>query len=267
MPTFRDYTRSKHWFQIRPEYVRGNDRGNYHPVKPHNRVILVTTHRDPVDWVAAMIDKPYHMLNHVAGFDPKTGEPIPMDWQSFVRTPWSYPRSDQDLEAIRQNKAAGTICSYDLMFSQVTPCLTNKTIMPYPTVKYHGQNPVYELNHDGSMEPYKHILELRRDKIKHFVHEIFDWDIGGYLAVRYEDLLRDGTLGLVHAVADLVGVDKSRITCKPQQPRRGLLHHRDIPDGLRKWVDENLDYETERTTKKPVLGSLKALTLILARHS
>lgn len=245
VPVHRDYTRSKHWFQVRPEHVRPHDRGNYHPAEPYHRAILLTTHRDPTDWVAAMIEKPYHMLNHVKGFNETTGQAIPLEWEEFVKRPWDYPRTDLDRQAFADNRHHGTICSYDLMFSQVTPCLTDKSIMPYPSVSYHAHNPVYELRHDGSMEAYEHILQLRADKIKHYVHEVFDWEIGGYLAVRYEDLLRDGTGPMIRAVADLVGIDKSTLTCQPQGPQPDKLHRRYIPDGLREWVNQHVDNATE----------------------
>lgn len=67
----RDYRRPKHWFQ----------QSNL-PADEKNR-ILVATFRDPVEWVAAMIEKPYHSMHHMKGFDDNY-EPIPLPWEDFV---------------------------------------------------------------------------------------------------------------------------------------------------------------------------------------
>lgn len=244
IPANRDFTRSKHWFQKQPHFVRPSDRGNYY----HNdtsRAIIVTVHRDPVDWVAAMIQSPYHMLNHHDGFDAE-GNPVPLDWKRFIGRPWTLnEQTALDKEALEKHAISGSICSYDFYFSEVTPCLTDESIVP-KGIKYHVHNPVYELKHDGSGEPYQTILELRADKIRHYVDEIYSWKIGGYLAVRYEDLLTDGMGHVFAQLAEILGLPVDvLLKCNIPGPQRDRLHQRKVPQGLRHWVRQNSNIEAE----------------------
>ena len=53
----RDFVREKHWFQP----INADD--------DHRHRLIVVVVRDPVEWMAAMRQSPYHSPAHVAGFD------------------------------------------------------------------------------------------------------------------------------------------------------------------------------------------------------
>jgi len=231
----RDFLRSKHFFQ---PPVRG--------VYANNIVIAIV--RDPIEWVAAMREKPYHMPYHMAGFDKATKKmlAIPLDWETFVqRAEWTYPQtSPHDLNVLQSKTQNSVACVQGFSFDQVTPCIfDNSTI---PTSKWRGHMPIYELSRDTPGKPFANLLKLRSDKILNFVVEIpLLMQLGGYWVVRYEDLLRDGTRPLLEQMADMMGIGLPQV-CRPQPPRPERIGHREIPEGFRQWIEEHLVLETEQ---------------------
>jgi hypothetical protein len=237
----RDFWRSKHFFQ--PIFTYRED----DPMR-HNS-ILISIFRDPTTWVAAMIRKPYHTPHHMKKLDKDTGQPIPLDdWRDFVSRPWTMSnRTEQDLDIVRNNLTRSVNCQKGFAWDEVNPCVyTNDDGLP-DTV-YRAQKPLYELRRGASGEPYDNILQMRSDKIVNFVLEqrFLQQQLGGYLAVRYEDMVRDGTTTMLQQVADILGLASLPPECKPQAPRPELATKRDIPEGLKQWVEDNLVLETER---------------------
>ena len=217
----RDYIRAKHWFQ---------------PITADNwrNHILVVVFRDSVEWVAALREKPYHSPRHVRRFEGANGQMIvPLDWRSFVSREWSTARTDHDHELqMNQTRRAlanrGEVCREGFAYHQVVPCrFDNSTSIQVPLQRLRGFEPIYELRRDGSGQPFRNILELRAEKIVNFLLELpVVVDLGGFLAVRYEDLLREGTGPMLQQVATMVGrTSKNGAlpgTCQagPPQPER-----------------------------------------------
>jgi hypothetical protein len=190
------------------------------------------------------------MTEHMKGFD-ETGKAIPMGWEEFVSKPWAMKnRSLQDyqiLEEMKQNPQKAFPCRSGLKFHEVMPCRFDPGSIPKDLVRM--QNPVYELKRGGENdEPYANILELRSDKIVNFLLEVgLIPDLRGYLAVRFEDLMRNGTRTFLEQVGQIVfGLSELPPECQPQEPKPEMLGRRKIPDGLRKWVEEHLVLHTER---------------------
>ena len=66
--------------------------------------VVVAAFREPVEWVAAMIEKPYHMIEHQQGFD-EHDNPILLAWQEFVNKPWAMKnRSQADYKMLHDKK-------------------------------------------------------------------------------------------------------------------------------------------------------------------
>ena len=139
-------------------------------------------------------------------------------------------------------------CRSGLNFHEVMPCRFDPKTIPDHLVRAH--NPVYELKRGSGKtdEVYKTILELRSDKIVNFLLEVpILQDLGGYLAVKFEDLLQNGTRALLEKVADMLGIEGGLPeTCHPQGPKPEVIGRRKIPPGLQQWVEDHLVLRTER---------------------
>jgi len=233
----RDFLRSKHFFQ---PVVRG----------AHTHSFVIAIFRDPVEWVAAMREQPYHSPNHIAGFSDTEFSPLP--WEFFVSKPWSMERSDFDKELLSdQNKfnqffKSGNKCHHRFMFSEVTPCLNSSIAIPNDHLR--GYYPVYELRRDGSGKPFENIVSLRSDKIVNFLLQVpMLLDLGGYMAVRYEDLLANGTRPFLEHVSRMIGLEGHLPDhCQPTEPQPDRIGRRHIPIKMRQWVDQHVDGKIER---------------------
>lgn len=258
----RDFIRSKHFFQP----ILADDKKDY------TRSIVVAVFRDPVDWVAAMHEKPYHSPNHIKGFGALPGgtaagdEIIPLPWKDFVTRYWLTKRSQQDLDLIQTgqhvkqtNSCAGV---EHFAFNEVVPCEFGNRPgdgdVEIPESRLRGFWPVYELRRDGSGKPFQNVLELRREKIVNFLLEIpllYGSNLGGYVAVRYEDLVKNGTEYLLEELSAMVGLgsgggeNAGRLPegCVPSkgQPDK-FLSQRYIPSGFRDWILEHIDHDVEK---------------------
>lgn len=240
----RDFLRSKHFFQP-------PSRGNYET----NLVIAIV--RDPLEWLAAMREKPYHMPHHMAGFDTssKKTPAIPLDWPTFLQraSPWTQPGlSEFDRRIVEQKKQPqnnnneGTRCVQGFSFSEVTPCIfDNSTI---PRTKWRGHMPVYELSRDRSGRPFADLMKLRSDKILNFFLEVpLLMQLGGYAAVRYDDLLRNGTRVFLEEIAAMMGMKEGLPdACRPQIPHPERIGHRSVPPEVQQWMEDHLVLKTEQ---------------------
>jgi hypothetical protein len=234
----RDFLRPKHWFQpIRK--VSSSLRGHY----------VVSIFRDPVEWVAAMIEKPYHMLNHMNGFD-ENYKPIPLDWEDFVSRSWTMPnRTEFDWSDIEANTTEEQRCRLGFKFQELMPCRWANNTLPENVSRAH--EPLYELRRDVKDTidgvPFDNILQLRSEKIENHLLEVPKLrGLEGYLALRYEDLLMNGTRAMLESVATMLGLPGLPTKCIPRPPQPESAGHREIPDGLRHWVEDNLHLEYER---------------------
>jgi hypothetical protein len=216
------------------------------------------------------------MIEHMKGFDNDTGKAIPMDWEEFVSKPWAMKnRSLKDYQILEEMKQDPTHqksfpCRSGLKFHEVMPCRFDPGSIPKDLVRV--QNPVYELKRGGGGgggeptntnnntvvvvdEPYATILELRSDKIVNFLLEVgLIPDLRGYLAVRFEDLVANGTRTFLEQVGQMVFGNNGETSsfklppeCQPQGPKPEMaMGRRQIPEGLRTWVEEHLVGHTER---------------------
>lgn len=236
----RDFIRSKHFFQ--PLHSGGN----------FLRSIVVVIVRDPVDWVSAMNEMPYHSPGHVASIN-SNNEVTPLPWADFVSRPWTMPRPKSDKELLKRMATepilrSERLCQSTFRFDEVVPCTLNSTIQEFPTGMLRSMYPVYELKRDGSGDAYRNILELRADKIaNHVLHLPLLFSLGGYVLVRYEDLLEKGTQFLMEQVSQVIGLQGTLPQqCKPAEPQPDRLRQRIVPKGLKEWIDSNMDVHTER---------------------
>lgn len=234
----RDFIRPKHWFQAIPE-VSTSFRDHF----------VVSIFREPVEWVAAMIEKPYHMPNHMNGFD-ENYKPIPLDWGDFVSRSWTMPnRTEFDWSCIYANTTGEQRCRWGFKFQEVMPCRSADNTLPESVSRAH--EPIYELRRDikDSIDgvPFDNILQLRSEKIKNHLLEVSKiHGLEGYLALRYEDLLVNGTRAMLESVATMLGLPGLPPKCIPIPPQPEKAGRREIPDGLRQWVEDNLLLENER---------------------
>jgi hypothetical protein len=233
----RDFLRPKHWFQPIRE-VSTSLRGHY----------VVSIFREPVEWVAAMIEKPYHMLNHMNGFD-ENYKPIPLEWRDFVSRSWTMPnRTDFDWSDIEANTTDEQRCRFGFKFQEVMPCRWVNDTLPESVSRAH--EPLYELRRDFNDSiagvPFDDILQLRSEKIKNHLLEVPKLRLQGYQALRYDDLLMNGTRAMLESVARMLGLPGLPPKCIPRPPQPEKAGRREIPDGLRQWVEDNLLLENER---------------------
>lgn len=235
----RDFIRSKHFFQ--PLRYGANFR----------RRIVVVIVRNPVDWVMAMNKLPYHSPNHIANMT--SDEITPLPWVEFVSKPWTMPRPKGDEELLKRMetepglKSKG-LCQTNFHFEEVIPCRLKTIIKEIPSGMRRAMFPVYELKRDGSGKAYQNILELRADKISNHVLQLsLLFKLGGYVLVRYEDLLRRGTQFLFEQVAQIAGLPGGLPRqCKPAKPQPERLQQRPVPQGLKEWIDANIDVRSEQ---------------------
>ena len=242
----RDFLRSKHFFQ---PPVQGN----------YERSLVIAIVRDPLEWFAAMREKPYHMPYHMKGFDmnSKKQPAIPLDWETFLQRaePWTMPgRSAHDKEYLRDRQSKSTEqhnnatrCVQGFSFEEVTPCIFDNSTVPRS--KWRGHMPVYELRRDRTGTPFDNLIQLRSDKILNFFLEIpLLMNVGGYVAVRYEDLLQHGTQTFLEQLARMMRMPSLPGACRPQEPHPERIGHRSasIPPKVRQWVEDRLVLETEQ---------------------
>jgi len=242
----RDFSRPKHWFQ------------KADPYRSYETTLLVAIFRDPVEWAASMREKPYHAPNHIEGFDEQN-QPIVLGWEDFVGRRWTLPeRPHRDLAFIQnQGHAAMATCHYGFAYHELMPCIKDKH-PKLPEVVDRAYFPVYELSRNSTPgsggTPYDNILQLRSDKILNFLLEIpLTIRLGGYLAVRYEDLVTNGTRSVLEQVSHMIGLEELPRNCTPQVAQRSRLGKRHIPESFRSWIMHHLNPEVERLLGYPFI--------------
>ena len=166
---------------------------------------------------------------------------IGLDWKTFVTTPWTMPRIGKDLNVTNRNER---ICQDSFHYNEIISCIKRPYPDGYfdtrPKPKYSGHQPYYELKQDGSGEPYNSIIELRTAKIMNFFEMKNYSFVHDYWPLRYEELLRSGTDGLLEEIERVTGVKRE---CEAfgeyEKSKRGL------DDEFVQWMNENLDWGVE----------------------
>ncbi|KAL7554587.1 hypothetical protein ACHAWF_018070 [Thalassiosira exigua] len=216
------FTRFKHWFQV-----------DAMPEDQHKSMIVVAMFRDPYDWVDSMRTRPYHSPLH---FD--------LDWREFVTTPWVMPRGRGDSELLKSGLQHNASCQHLFSFDEIVPCSPSdrKTMF---NGTWHGKKVTvgvnYELNHDGSGQPYQSILDLRADKIRNFLSVEHYRGVAAHLAVQYEFLLSQGTNEFIREIEGITGL-KAKCPRAPPRP----LRSKDLDEQFIAWLDDHLDWEAEK---------------------
>jgi len=211
----------------------------------------------------------------------------PLSWQEFCTRPWTMPRRmEYEMKVTTTTRASHNRtmrqqCRYDFDSSEVIPCLYNPQSNLVPPNRVRGFEPIYEFSRRSSLlgqppqtannkgrwlvppqQPFDSIFELRADKIVHMALELplLLPNLGGYIAVRYEDILQHGMQPLAewlsHALSPpttTTGSSGSRPICaRPNaqlaaaQPT--LLHHRQaqMPQQYKEWITSHVHPRTER---------------------
>ena len=235
----RDFIRSKHFFQP------------IHDTADYSRSLIVVVVRDPIEWMAAMREFPYHSPSHMAGF--RNSQIIPLPWQEFVNKTWTTDASVVDRKLTAQNRTTVT-CSQNFRYDEVKPCVLRNDLItgpPWniPSSRLRGYYPLYEQRRG---KPYDHLLQLRSDKIVNWILQIpLLMKIGGFVVVRYEDILERGNeffLQQVNALLSNHPVDSQHPLpkhCSVIAPQPDRIGKRYISPGFRDWINRNLDEETE----------------------
>lgn len=239
----RDFLRGKHFFQ---PIVQGD----------FSSSLVIVVVRDPIDWVAAMRESPYHSPSHIARFDNVTGTVIPLPWNEFVRKPWTTSHTQWDRKlATTSEVRRQPICRQHFTMEQVVPCRSdNQTAQgpPWniPLRKWRGYEPIYELRRDGSGKPFDTLLQLRSDKIVNWILQLpLILQIGGFIAVRYEDLLEYGNESLLQRIAEIVADGASTnlpAACNATGPQPERIGRRQVPEDIREWINYHVDPKTEK---------------------
>lgn len=225
----RDFIRSKHFFQ---------------PILDQDlsQSIIVVIVRDPVDWVAAMREKPYHSPFHMKGFNDKA---IPLDWHDFVTRPWTMPRLPGWEN--RTDDSDPKLCQDNFHREEVVPCEYNESSGLIPDNFFRGFYPLYEMQRDGSGRPFSSIIDLRNEKIVNFVLELpMLTDVAGFMVVRYEDILLKGMDFVLKRLQKMLRLpDKAMNLCKNIPPQPDRLKARAVADDFRKYIVEHMDSHLE----------------------
>jgi hypothetical protein len=213
------YTRFKHWFQY-------DDVTSF----PTNSAIVVVMFRDPYQWVNAMQKKPYHALDHYN-----------LSWDRFVKLEWTIERGEKDKELIDSNATNNVTCVHRFSFNEVVPCtIQDRNNWYNDTHSYTNRGLMYELNQDGSGNPYQNIVDLRRDKIKNFLSIRNYPAVAAFFPVQYEYVVSRGTADLISEIETVTGVHAQ---CEKSPPRE--LPLKQLDDNYVKWMNEHVDWDVE----------------------
>jgi len=183
---------STHW--TRPAFWFQNASNAF----PQNTLLIIMV-RHPFQWTQAMRLHPLYMPHHMN-----------LTLQNFTTQPWTMSRP------INDTKYA---CQLGFSYNQVMPCRALST---------DNQNPIYELNNNGTA--FASILELRAAKIRHWMQEIPALSNIRPFIIHYEE-------------ASLHGLDMilnqrhvCSVTSKPTVP---------LSKEQRQWLVNRIDWQAE----------------------
>jgi hypothetical protein len=212
-------TKDKHFFQKDDSTV------------PKVSTMVIAMFRNPYDWAGAMNLRPHHSPEHLR-----------LDIEEFLTKPWTMERPERDFPYA---KYAGPICQLGYSYKEVIPCLRQKKLPvegPEQKRGYSARDPQYELRQDGSGLPYNSIMQLRQSKIRNIMSvESWDW-ITDFKVVRYEELLKHGTEGLIKQVEDILGV---QMKCTPSPPAPNRLSPYPLEPKAIRLINSLLNWDIE----------------------
>ena len=209
LPVHMGFTRFKHWFQYNNTAMEENE--------PH--ALVIAQFREPYSWVEAMRRENHHAPLHAE-----------LNWQQFVTRKWWMPRPPKDEPLANET---GRVCGQQFHYNEVIPCSES-------VFRRRGGHPRYELRIDGSGEPYDSVVQLRTDKIRNFLETANYAGVASHLAVRYEDVVTNGSGAILSRIEKATGV-KAQCKAKPAQS----LSVRNYDPRYVKWMNKNVDWSTE----------------------
>lgn len=175
---------------------------------------------------------------------------IPLPWRGFVESNMTigraYPVGEPQL------------CQKGFDYGRISPCVVSRSYAPkgiHPKlaaeIKGSPSDPVYELKIDGT--PYSNPLEFRTAKMKNFLELPDKWELGGFLAIKYEDLKQHGTQFLLDVISKEFEILPQ---CEPTPPNAERGDH-ELDTEFQQWITENSDWETEANMGyKPRMGGM-----------
>jgi len=215
VPIKRRLNRYKHWFQ---------EDSNY----PSNSLVIAIF-RNPYDWMEAMHRVPHHSPSH-----------MDLSWKEFLTKTWTTERVGHDLN-ITDTKSV--VCQENFQYHEVVSCIHKPMGQEYwegKKTRFSEHQPVYELKHDGSGEPYDNIMELRAAKNVNFM-EVKDFKrITDFWVYKYESLLKEGTEDFLRRIEEATGVKRTCVAAEAQNRRK-----RPLDKDMMKFLDKHLDWDAE----------------------
>jgi len=220
-------TRFKHWFQ--DEDNKGNQL----------HTVVVAQFRNPYDWVEAMRVTPWHASNHMN---------VTL-WHDYVTRPWNRENNTRYAEdlALLKNMVSKNLnetqisCQDRFKYNEINSC----TRWPYKGYTHLEFGDRYELRRDGSGLPYGSILELRSEKIRNFL-SVQNWTyVKSLIPVRYEALLREGTLSLIEQIQKAANISANETRCAPLNPQPQRVAHRPLDPAYIEYMTQHVNWEAE----------------------
>jgi len=209
-------SRASHWFQ-------SNETAILEPT------LVLPLFLNTFHWVDSMRRSPHHAPNHKN-----------MEWVQFVSAPWSVHRPKEDFELLEQVKDTEKLnCQLDFKYKEVISCSDM-------TVGLGKDGPIYELNSNGSGEPYLSVLRLRRDKILNWL-STSEWEnVEFFHPVHYEDLAERG--GLLAAIKVIELKTNSKSICSYDEARNKLapIFWEDLQPDYVDWMKNNAIWDVEK---------------------
>jgi len=236
-------SRYKYWFQI-------DD-----PIK--NYGLVIATFRNVYDWILEMMENPLHAPIHY-----NSTSRTPLSFNDFLQKKWSldeeawgsYLKDDRKTFLFSHDLNRHS-CYDNFTFFDVSPCSYNDRLRTASIVQLSGDyldngdsSAVYEMKKDNSnaaMIFYDNILELRRDKIIHFMSEVPKFfSVKHFIPVKFEDMVQVGTESLIASIEANLHIQSQCSATKLQTKNDTRLLDKYTED-LMKLINQGVDWETE----------------------
>lgn len=261
---YSNLTRHKYWFQL------DNSTMDYG--------LVVATFRNVYDWIKAMNEKPYHAPLH---YDFEKQKPFP--FQSFLTKEWGLDRQrfkklvKDDLKIMEfyenadANQTKGKAihmetCYEHFHFYDLIPCSYQDRVRTQSLVSMSGDDEeedgdsgaVYEMKMDHNkkrLEPYRSIMELRRDKMIHFYIEVSKFaSVSHFIPVKFEDMVINGTALLIKEIEKKMGVTSKcvpeKLSVKTKIDKRQRIFTNMVNEGVDWSAEALMGYERIELTQK-----------------
>ena len=190
--------------------------------------------RNPYDWLNAMLNQQYYSPRHHQ-FQKRN------DWKGFLLEPWTTKRPHSDWVFLQNATMTGGNGQRDLKhpcrqkyaFHDVIACSSS-------VIDGVGSRPFYEMRNDGSGLPYASIMELRSDKLRNLLSVKEYPGIAAHYIARYEELLANGTAGLIQQISKHTGIEAKCDSVPPQnRPVRPMSPQ------MEKYINRHLNWTVE----------------------